>query len=122
MSTVREKSSPIPFFRHIGRDHRAGTALFIALSAPVLVGVLALGLEVGGWAATRLSIQRAANVSALAGAINYNLTTDQQKATLTAARMAQMNGASGAVTPSWNATTKTLVSGMIMVEIVSGIQ
>src|SRR4051794_20305205 len=85
--------------RNMGRDNRAAVALFIALAAPVMIGVLALSLEVGGWAAVKISVQRAASVSALAGAINYNATSDPQKAATFAARMAQLNGASGAVTP-----------------------
>ena len=103
-------------------DRRGAVALFIGFLAPVFIGVLAPGVEVAGWEAAKVSMQRAASVSATAGAINYNLTGDLQKASMAAAQVAQLNGVAGAVTPTWNATTKTLTSNKIFVSAVSGFQ
>src|SRR5947208_1026845 len=94
--------------RSLRTDRGGAVALFIGFLAPVFIGVLALGVEVASWEAATVSVQRAASVSAMAGAINYNSTGDVQKASMAAAQVAQLNGAAGAATPTWNVTTKTL--------------
>jgi hypothetical protein len=106
----------------LATDRRGTAALFIGFLAPVFIGVLALGVEVASWEAATVSVQRAASLSAVAGAINFNSTGDLQKASMAAAQVAQLNGAAGAAAPTWNATTKTLTSNKISVSAVSGFQ
>jgi uncharacterized membrane protein len=50
---------------------KGSVAVWIALMIPVLTMALAFGVEVGGREAVRMSTQRTADVSANAGAMNY---------------------------------------------------
>jgi Flp pilus assembly protein TadG len=119
----------------LGRDRRATVAIYVALMAPVLSGAFALAVEVTGWSSVQLDIQRAADASARAGAIycyNYqasnsgsscltNATAAQTAATL-AARLAEVNGATGSGTPSWNSATSTYTDNLITAQIVRGVK
>ena len=99
---------------------RASVAVWIAVMMPGLFMAVALGVEAGGWAAAQVSVQRAADLSAIAGGINYVSTTNKQTAATFAARMAQLNGATGTATPSWNSGTNTLTDNMITAQVISG--
>lgn len=101
---------------------RASVAVWIAVMMPGLFMALALGVEAASWAAAQVSVQRSADVSAIAGGINYVSTNNKQTAATFAARMAQLNGGTGTVppkSPSWNGTD-TLTDNMITVQVVSG--
>src|ERR1700722_18157352 len=97
-----------PVLRGFALGRRASVAVWIALMIPVFVAALSLGVEVGGWEATQISVQRTADVSAIAGGMickangNCNTTASQQAAATFAARMAQLNGISGTASPSWS--------------------
>ena len=106
--------------RTLNLGRRASVAVWIAVMAPGLIMATSLGVEAASWAAAKVAVQRAADVSAVAGAINYLATSNQQTATTFAARMAQLNGASGTTTPTWNSTTHTLTDNMISAAIVPG--
>src|ERR1700722_4940474 len=122
-------------FRRAGRDRRATVAIYIAFLAPVLAGSMALGVEVTSWSGAQLNLQREADASARTGALycyNYalnntgssclsNSTAAQTAATL-AARMAEVNGVTGASSPTWNSTTKTYTDNMVTTQIVSGVK
>jgi hypothetical protein len=99
---------------------------------PVFVAALSLGVEVSGWEATQMSVQRTADVSAMAGLMickaNSNCATagSAQTAATFAARMAQLNGATGTTSPTWNTTcgasctspcTGTLTDNQIIAQI-----
>lgn len=101
-------------------QRKAGVALWIALMMPGLVMALALGLEVAHWSAVQVQLQRAADVAAAAGAINYKATSNAQTAATAAARMAQLNGVVGMTSPTWNATSKTLSDNMVSAQVTSG--
>ena len=125
----------LPAFRRprLSRDRRASVAVYIAMLAPVLAGSMALGIEVTSWSGAQVDMQRTADASARAGAIycyNYatansgstclsNATAAQTAATL-AARLAEVNGITGATSPTWNATSKTYTDNNITAQIVSG--
>src|SRR6266700_1139892 len=98
---------------------RASVALWIAVMLPGLVMATSMGVEVGAWIAARAGIQRVADLSALAGAMNYQITTDKQAAATSAARMAQLNGGVGTSSPGWNSSTNTLTDNQITVQIVN---
>jgi hypothetical protein len=103
----------------IGR--RASVAMWLAVLLPGLLILLAMGIEVAGWEAAQVSVQRSADISALAGSINYQSSKDLRTAATFAARVAQLNGGVGTASPSWNGSTNTLTDNQITVQVVSGI-
>jgi hypothetical protein len=110
----------IPLWGQGKHGRRAAVAIWIAVMAPGLIMATAMAVEAGSWAAAQMSVQRAADLSAMAGAMNYMATTNAQTAATFAARMAQLNGASGTATPSWNSGTSTLTDNLITAQIVTG--
>ena len=117
-------------------DRRAGVGVWIAVMMPGMLMATSMAVEIGSWAAAKASVQRNADISAVAGAINYSKRTDltstptrQQTAATYAARVAQLNGGTGAETTSWNAsgtciagtgTCPTLRDNQITVQVVPG--
>ena len=105
---------------------RASVAVWIAVMMPGLFMAVALGVEAASWAAAQVSVQRSADVSAIAGGIVCSVNggcktpATQQAAATFAARMAQLNGGTGTAAPSWNSGTSTLSDNMITAQIVSG--
>ena len=69
-------------------DRRGSIAVWIAVMMPGLFIAVALGVEGGSWAAAQVAVQRAADISAIAGAINYQAINNKQTAATFAARMA----------------------------------
>jgi Flp pilus assembly protein TadG len=104
------------------RSRRASVALYVALLAPVLALSVGLGVEVSSWSATKINLQRIADTASAAGAINYENVGNAQTAATAAAYMAQINGASGAASPTWSSSSKTLSDNQITVAIVNGVQ
>ena len=104
------------------RSRRAAVAVYVALAAPVLTMALSMGQEVTNWAVTQVQTQRAADMAAIAGALNYKSTANAQTAATAAARMAQLNGGDGMASPTWNAGTKTLSDNMITTQVVAGVK
>jgi hypothetical protein len=119
----------------LGLDRRASVAIYTAIMAPALSGAVALGVEVTSWSSAQLNMQRSADASAHAGAIycyNYalantgsscltNATAAQTAATI-AARLAEVNGVTGASSPAWNSTTKTYSDNYITAQVVNGVK
>jgi Flp pilus assembly protein TadG len=119
----------------LGGDRRATVAIYMAFMAPVLTGAIALGVEVTSWSGTQLDMQSAADMSARQAAIycyNYalnnagstclnNAGAAQTAATL-AGRLAEVNGVTGAATPSWNAATKTYTDNRATAQITNGVK
>src|SRR5258708_385392 len=104
-------------------DTRGSITFGMGAMVPALIIGLSGGVEVASWGAAKIGAQRAADIAAVAGAINYRANTNytttvnsagaKQTAATFAARMAQLNGASGTPAPSWNATTATLTDNPI---------
>ena len=117
--TQFHRTAPRPR-RRLKADNRGGIALLLALLFPGIVAALALGIEVSSWAGTKVSVQRTADLAAIAGGFSYSSSTNAQTAATAAAKMAQMNGASGAASPTWNASSQTLTSDKITVKLLSG--
>jgi hypothetical protein len=107
--------------RRLDIGRRASVTMWLAVLLPGLVILIAMGVEIAGWEATQVSAQRSADVSALAGSINFQSSKNAQTAATFAARMAQLNGGAGTASPSWDATSKTLTDNQITVQVVSGI-
>lgn len=89
---------------------------------PGLLMATAFAVEVGGWAAAQVSLQRQADISAIAGAINYQATSNKQTAATFGARFAQLNGGNGTASPSWNSGTNTLTDNQITAQVITGYQ
>jgi hypothetical protein len=97
---------------------RASISFTTALLFPGMVAGTGLGVEAAGWGFAKVSGQRAADIAAIAGAINYKANTNytsttnvaaaQRTAATFGARMAQLNGGVATVAPSWDATTPNL--------------
>jgi hypothetical protein len=109
-------------WRTLVRARRASIAVWLAVMAPGLCMAVAMAVEVGAWAAAQVSVQRAADVSAMAGAMSYQASANKQSAAIFAARMAQLNGGTGTAAPSWNSGTNTLTDNMVTAQVVSGYQ
>ena len=110
-------------------DRRAGVALITALSMPVLLMSVAMGVEVSHWSAQQLDLQRTADLAALAGANAYGSALAQgdtaaqavTAAAAGAADVAELNGAAGG-SRSWSPAAKTLTDNQITVLITSGVK
>jgi hypothetical protein len=111
---------------------RASVGVWIAVMMPGLFMAVAMGVEAGGWAAAQVSVQRTADLAAIAGGIVCSASSDKctasgtmQTAATFAARMAQLNGGTGVVTgaPAWNPPGQppnTLTDNMITVSFPGG--
>ena len=66
----------MPLFRAWLGDRRANTAMLFALSLPVLVGVVGLGVETGYWYYEQRELQTAADIAAVAGAVEKRNGSD----------------------------------------------
>jgi Flp pilus assembly protein TadG len=104
--------------------HRRGSvALMTGIMAPVMVMVLAMGIEVTSWSMRRVELQRVADVSAWAGARQYVVSSNNaQSATGAAADLAEINGASGTAGRTWNPATLTTTDNLITAQVVSGVR
>jgi len=77
------------------RDRRGSAALWVAFVLPAMFAALALGIEVGAWQSTKASLQRTADIAAMAGVMNYNASGSVAAATNHATYMAELNGIPG---------------------------
>lgn len=103
-------------------DRRGSVALMTGIMAPVMVMVMALGIEVTSWSVEHLELQRIADISAWAGAKRYAAEKKPQNATAVAADMAEINGVSGALSRVWNASTLTISDNLITAQMVNGVR
>ncbi len=69
MARFRDKL--VPSARAFHADDRGGTALIYALTLPIVVGFIGLGVEVGDWYMTRQALQNSADAGAWAASIAY---------------------------------------------------
>ncbi|MGE0420261.1 MAG: hypothetical protein AB7O80_25930 [Acetobacteraceae bacterium] len=96
--------------------------LWLAMLTPALLVLLAVAAELVHWSVVQIKVQRAADISAIAGAINFKATGNAQSAATVAARMAQLNGGTGTASPTWDAASKTLTDNMITAQVTAGVQ
>ncbi len=84
-----------------GGDRGGSVALWMTMAIPLVVGVVAMGVEASRWTVVRLDMQRIADAASVAGAANLTATGNATKATLAAGRFFELNltaGGAGAVT------------------------
>lgn len=65
----RSQKGALALLRMLARDRRGAAVSLVALTAPVLVGAVGAGVEVGSWYMMRRQAQTAADAAALSGAI-----------------------------------------------------
>ena len=107
--------------RRLGSERRAGVALIVALAAPVILLAVAMGLEIGRWTFTQLDLQRTADMAAMAGGEGLASNDTLQQAANAAANIAEINGASGTTSRTWNASTLVLTDNQVTVTITNGV-
>ncbi|MDR3416437.1 MAG: hypothetical protein P4L83_09645 [Nevskia sp.] len=108
------------FLGCLGRDRRAAVALLVAVLLPVMLGAVALALEVGSWAVTRIQLQRRADVAAMTAATQYLAGSIASVAAGSGADLAMLNGAA-ATGRSWSGASSTLTSSDVTLAKVSGV-
>jgi Flp pilus assembly protein TadG len=96
----------IQYFR-FQKNRRGSISVVAALTLPILVGVMGLGIDVSYWATIRSDLQRTADVSAMAGAAKYASTFSASSALTTAANVAELNGFPAGTRTSIGTTTLT---------------
>ena len=101
----------------LARDRRGVVALWVAVTTPVVVMGLGLGVDVTEWVIANQQLQRAADAASTAGALRYGTVQNAQIAAGIAADVAEANGAAGAATRTWTAATTTLVDNTITVVV-----
>jgi Flp pilus assembly protein TadG len=74
------------------RDRRGSVGMWVAFVLPAVFAALALGIEVGAWESTKATLQRTADMAAMAGVMNYNASGNATTATNQAIYMAELNG------------------------------
>lgn len=103
-------------------DRHGSVALLTGIMAPVLLMSVALGVEITSWSVGTVQLQRTADVSAWAGAMQYASLDNAQMATRVAADVAEINGVSGTAVRTWNASTLTTTDNLITAQLVGGVR
>jgi hypothetical protein len=99
---------------------RGSVAILVAFSAPVLIGAIALGIEVSGWTAAEQQLQRTADAAAIAAALTYINGSSVQVAATEGAYLAEINGAVGKSPPQWDGAS-VITDNMITISKVKGV-
>ena len=97
-------------------------ALMTAVMAPVMIMMLAMGIEVTFWSVNKVELQRIADIAAWAGAREYTASNSAQTATGVAANLAEINGITGTATRTWNATAEKMTDNLITAQVVAGVK
>lgn len=103
-------------------DQRGSVALLTAVSAVPLVMIVGMGIEISNWAVVQLELQRTADLAALAGMEEYIDSNNAQSAAISAASLAELNGAVGAPTRIWDGAKKLLSDNNITAQIKPGVR
>src|ERR1700760_1297638 len=99
---------------------RGSVAILVAFSAPVLIGAIALGIEVSGWTAAEQQLQRTADAAALAAALTSINGSTPQGAATEGAYLAEINGAVGKRPIAWDGSS-IISDNMITISQISGV-
>ena len=103
------------------RRSRAAVALYAGLVAPALTLAVGLGADVANWSGAKVDVQRVADTAATAGAISYKIAGNSQTAAAAAANLAEINGAAGAESRTWNSSSNTLSDNQVTVQVTNGV-
>ncbi len=108
----------MPISSRLNTDQRGSIAVLGAVLFAVLIGTAALAVDLGNWYVARVDLQRTADAAAISGAFAYAATPKAEIAANAAADTAELNGAQGASSRSWQAATLTLSDNAITVQLV----
>jgi Zn-dependent protease with chaperone function len=103
----------------LATSQRGSVALISGILASVLAMGLAMAVEVTGRQAENAADRRSRG---LGGANRYAATSNAQIATGAAADLAEINGASGASSRIWDASTLSLTDNRIIAQVIVGVQ
>jgi Flp pilus assembly protein TadG len=109
------------FIRAWRANRKGVVALWVAVSAPVMMASVGLGIEAGQLAVTRSELQVAADAASVAGALALGNSGSTETGANVAADVAEVNGVSGAASRTWDADSKTLSDGNVTVTIGIGV-
>jgi hypothetical protein len=82
----------MPLFRRFITDTAGNTAMLFSLMLPAVVGVSGLGVETGLWYFQQRQLQAAADVAAIAGAVEKRSGNEEEEITDAALKEAQLHG------------------------------
>ncbi len=85
-------SKAYSFLRAYSKDRRGASAIIFAVTLPAMVGLIGLGTEVGYWYMSHRNIQSAADVAAIAGALELRGGASSSNVTYEAGYEAGNNG------------------------------
>jgi hypothetical protein len=84
--------------------------------------IVGVGIEISNWAVVQLELQRTADLAALAGIEEYIDSNNAQSAAISAASLAELNGAVGAPTRIWDGPKRLLSDNNITAQIKPGVR
>lgn len=117
-----EKTKSFAAANELRRDQRGGVALMTAMSFIVILMCAGLSIDVSNWSLVKQELQRTVDLAAFAGAASFSSSNDAMGAANIAANLAELNGASGSTSRTWNAGTMTLSDGQVNVQVSKGIR
>ncbi|MDE2581906.1 MAG: hypothetical protein KGL52_09745 [Rhodospirillales bacterium] len=92
-----------------------------AISAPVLLLVMSMGIEVAHWSVAQIELQRSADMAALAGASALARNASVQQAASAAADVAEVDNITGTAARSWDPAALVLSDNNVTVTITNGV-
>lgn len=78
--------------RRYGKDERGGVLILAAITFPIVIGVAALAVELGGGYLTRVQNQRVADLASYSAALAYSRSQSQTEMDGIARNVARLNG------------------------------
>lgn len=98
-------------------DRRASVSLLVAVALPAMVLLAGISLDVAAWALQQTKLQHMVDAAAVAGARQAASGGTAQQNAGVAADLAELNGAAGVASRTWNAATATLSDGEVSVAV-----
>ncbi len=96
--------------------------MLAALLIPAMTGAAGLGVEVSNWSLQQIELQTIADAAALAATAAIKAGANTQTALNAGADVAELNGASGTATRTWDGSNNVLTDNKIIVKRVTGIR
>ncbi|MDE2006211.1 MAG: hypothetical protein KGI51_06575 [Rhodospirillales bacterium] len=105
----------------LAANRRGAIAIFAGIAMPVMLLGVALGVEISRWAAIQGEMQRVADLASLAGVQGLASNDTNAEAANAAANVAELNGATGSSSRSWDGTNLILSDNTVTVSVVAGL-
>ncbi|MBC4019300.1 Tad domain-containing protein, partial [Siccirubricoccus deserti] len=121
MSVLRLLHIATRQYRPVLSNRKEVVAVATALMLPAFFAVAALAIDVSFWALRKAQLQRTVDFAARAGAQRYAATNDARRAADTAADLAELNGAVGGASRSWDAVNRRMTIGELTIRLTTGV-